>query len=1798
MNPGLWIDETNAAAWAESCRKAILGWLAPLAGEGAEGLDSLQVGVFPPTQEDARRAFETNGDLRGRVRMDWAGESLEIETPMPFHGVFLSRRPESQKGFVSVWAPWLAEAPGFRVFRPTSQSKRGEVKWRAGLPGGKFAEATLSQMSKSEAANLERLPYFGSPGNYPEWLQPALAVCGLREAQGKAEDMPLAWQDLLTAHQADLSNPEHHTDQDDLEHRVLMTYPVWLKHRIAGELLKVAEAVKAGHLGKQMLSVLAGLREGSPGLAEEAWATVVARQALVADRLLWSIHCHQSADHADLIDPINPLDLVSRITRVKRIHLPASKLAEVAAEFRQNHPSFRGRLCPVESPESEQVGLTLQLAAGANVDFNGRIQPTTDPALQLGYGAGLIPFFAHNDGARNMMGAKNLRQAVPVRKRMRPAVETGGEATVEAFSAPLVEIGLCPDAKGGDGGFALGRDLLVAYLPWKGLNFEDAIVVGEQVVKEGLLDLAFHKTVRKAIKVGWMPADPVDNIVMQWSEGGLAKTGAELFGGSPIARFVWDGKGQAEPMEIHYDERTPAILKSIRFTRRTPWTGGILEYELETPVPVKPGDKLMGRHGNKGVVGAILPEADMPRLPDSLVLPAHLRNRPIDILLNPHGVISRMNLGQLIETHLGWVLHFGARKPEDLAKDEGTCPAPLARAFNELPDHAKIRKALKETGLDEYGRIKLRLPDGGETESPVVVGFQHIVRLKHVPEMKSQARQGGSDALYSARTGQAAHGRRLGGGQRLGEMEVWSLAAHQAETVLAEMLGLKSSAELVALWRPDEPVTLPKGFNGYRSALEDWLFALLIEMGEDDDGSIFFSLADPEKVLQYAGPWGAVTSARGLDAAPIARFRCLEGGDRPCGFHLLDGVQISFPTTADGKKKKENVLCLGDLLAHFLLQPAGKLLPCGEGYELPLTDMQTGQPTQSLLLEFQFVPGKDTLRAVVHPAPKNPPVNWPKELNEVRLYGRFGASVGNNWKAEDLVAEFQKEKGRKYSVGNMRVACSEHHSAPVKGVKPFGQTFKGTPGGLFDPIIFGNGLPKAEEEVSNRWGYIELPLEVAYPLHVFLTPSLQSGNQTKEVEKLLKKHGKSLGDLPMIQRIPVLPARFRLPARRGDEVVADEIDRRGYGPLIRLCAAYQKETDAAKRAKIATQIALQVESIFRMLLEALRHKTGLIRRHGLGRRVDRSARLVVTPNPSLPWDRAGVPATVLLELMGDIVAAWHKGRSMVEQEEHPLPAIPRISWQRPKENPEALQTATDVLNAFLEVHPDYVVLLNRQPSLHRDSFQAFHPVPLPPESGEVVQICPLACKGFAADFDGDEMVVHVPLGEAEQAEALSLLPSKNLFSMANEAPANVMAHFDQDFVLGTWWLGSDSIQGGLTTLRKALPGACCRKLIPASGKISKEDGIALLHHLAAEHPEQAATCIEEWMRLAFDACSRMGVSFGYYELLDLADSIAGGAKKLCATPREKSNNELQDLAVDALERVLSTPPSADKPGLHFAAMALSGARGREQVRQILAARGDLDPGSTGFERDEAKFFFPRTLVHGLTPEQACWAAMNARSSMCDKKLGTGYAGGLTRHLVSALWPYAIVSNDCGNGLADNERSPVSCNEKAGFCAKCYGKLPDGKLPDIGFPAGLVAAQSIGERGTQLSMQSFHAGTRKIDIHYVRSILGLGSKKHLGDFNFRAPGEVPSFVSKFQTAKAYEKLCPRHLEVLWKALSQVPSRVSRPTLPAVIEVRDAIDRMAYRDAGQTLAEALASGNRSSSHSPVAKVILGTFATSNH
>jgi len=1832
--------------------------------------DPFQLSLSLPDEAAAAAAWNGNHDLKGCVRIRHVlGLDIELPCFLPFDGVFISERTDDLRPLPIVWSSWLCEAPGVRIVIPASKRMRDEKirELRVGLPGGNFIRMVLGSPEQKELKKKEiGLGRFDAEeSKYPSWLFELIS--------GKPNAV---WNDVYVRAN-ELRSTIKESDQDDLAHRILMTFPLWLKYRAC----KVLLAALPMAVRKSMHEV------GGDACADQIFDAITKVAGRLGDRLVpLSVDARREArrrgdadDGFVFVEPNNPVDLAARLTRVKRLQMSRHAMEEIPAEFRQNHPSFNKRVCPVESPESELVGLSLQLAQGARVDKDGFIVEAGDESLAemgyrayLGWGAGLIPLFQHNDGTRNMMGSKNLRQALPPmkkEKREAPFIKSGGEAALMKFTERLTRIGICPDVADSHGEMAIGHDLLVAYMPWYGWNMEDAIVINSRVVEDKLFDVAVTKRVKKNIRPGWhieggtfknnvdiskVLGDANSSDDSYFERQGVVSKGKTIETGDGIVRLV-SPSGQ-HVTEIKYKDASPAKVIEINCDLpEQEGMSGTLEYVLEKHIPLRLGDKLMGRHGNKGVIGRIEDEDKMPRLPDDDRLPEGFRGRRIDIILNPHGVISRMNIGQLLETHLGWLAHAGKCKLSELMVP-GCKAAEIGIPEVGVIDHEKVQQKLAETGLDEQGRIRLYIPgEGSFTESPVVVGFEHIVRLKHIPELKSQARRGGSTSGYDSKTGQAVHGRVRGGGQRAGEMEVWALAGHQARCNLAEMLGGKADAVWARNWLPGKDADDSETEEGFPRQMKDWLFAVGIDMTRDGDGKIRFSLCTDAATIRKraGGERHEVKCGDGAAKVQTASFAC---GKKITKGKAKGKYEYEFPlkglyVTGGEEEEGTGKLRVGDVLSKIGYRIDGAMSETIDEntYTAKLISLKSGRSAGCLTVVFDdYSADKDWLKFHIFPGVgKNRP-KWPPSLEKICGYGRFSAKKDErergDAKGKNLSARYLKEcvikgrgkdeelNGEQHTIEDFNVTWPEKPTEQLFAVPPFGEAVRPATHGLFDELIFGSLKDVFVRARNEKWGYIELPIPVKFPFQAF--------GSEKEISARLAKIGVSDFTERTLEVIPVLPLRYRLPlmnCEMDDKLVAD-----GYRPLLAACKAYRRLEKVANpedvdKHKASLELAKQdisqaVEGLFFLLVGALKGKFGIVRRNGLGRRIDRSSRLVITPNPTLEWNQAAIPPSVLWELMGDKVLAWMKANgkdgdgAVMDILTGRVDLAEGWSWLRSCKDAKVLHLVAENLRAYLEApeNKETLLLLNRQPSLHKDSFQAFHPVVLESEDCEVFQLSPLCCKGLGADFDGDEMVGHYPVSDAAQKEAAEMLPDKNLLSSAS---GSSLAHFDQDFVMGSYWMSDfpDIVE----RLKAKLPGDCCHlqdfvKAMERGGHCGDKVGAELLRHICVDHPNDAIGFVSEWLRLALEACTRKGVSFGFYDLLDLtrksksqiAQDITPGViaeyfAKLVKgqngsddADKVKDPNELvQDAIVKELNALLDGGIKGDESGLHVAGMALSGARGKKQIRQLVGARGFLSPGTLGYDlpaNGYKQFWFEMPLTEGMDWETAFYAAMNARSSMCDKKLGTGHAGALTRKLVFALWPFKILDDDCGS--AESKRSVVTCRCNGGFCAKCYGKLPNGKWPSKGYPVGLIAAQSIGERGTQLSMQSFHTGTRAFDMRTVRKILSGIDEREEKDVNnktkivkvdyFTDIGQASAFVKRFKSQGAYSSIRDCHFELLWRVLFDN----EKHSLDGVIEAHDIITRLSYsRQAVNLLLAAMDNGEVEIDESPIAEVLFNNFAS---
>lgn len=1424
------------------------------------------------------------------------------------------------------------------------------------------------------------------------------------------------------------------------------------------------------------------------------------------------------------VRPNNAADLMAQICGVRRYVVSRTGAMGFPPAKRMNHPSYDGRICPVDTPESELVGISLQLARGARVDKDGLIHPAEGGKVldRISWGAALIPFSHHNDGVRDMMGAKNLRQATPVLKRERPAVRTGAERDLALKMAPLMRIGICPDSTDGKGETALGRDLLVAYLPWNGWNVDDAVVVSQDVVDRGLLSVLERKTFSR-------PILPKYRLVEQ---GGTHQLGV-IRRGEAIARF--EDKRTGAAFVVAYNDEADAKLTSLSFgsvdADAAPMVDGrvsrMLTYEIEREIPLGRGDKLMARHGNKGVVGKIERTDALPRLPDDARLPAEMRGKPIDILVNPHGVLSRMNPGQLLETHLGW-LFKAVGVSEDEVRVEGRSDE-IGAPEVDVVNFARVQELLEQSGLDRRGRIKLVLPDGNLTEYPIVVGYEHFVRLHHMPELKAQARAGGAGYAYNAVTQQPVQGRTCGGGQRLGEMEVWALHAYGADRVLEEMLGGKSDRDWSAAWREAAASEPPSGRDdasgedryGFPHLLKDWLRALCIDVKMDKETAQFRFLSDADELVRL------IEGERGIGRQVVALETCKEVevgrfGCKTCDW-MMDG---DYPRDAKG-----HVLKFGALLRTLGFDRAGSFRRVSNvNYVLELMGSD-GQPAGELDVQLEnYKPDAQTMNLVVSPSQTHPPRGWPDraDLKVLCLRAKPAATKQECKKynlsartltAKALLQEVLSGTGRRVE-DDFSVVCPHHRHDMLRLKQLRDVALERARGGLFDRAIF---------DGKDAWGYIRLPVAIDYPYWA-----------TENGRKDLKTF-----DGVKISVIPVLPLHYRRPVDRATLAVDREDISHSYLEILRVVQSFGPDGES-RSAKNIAKLQRAVADLFGMLGGKLEGKYGLLRHDGLGRRVDRSFRLVIAPNPELDWDQAGIPASILWEMLGDRISGGEtppagadgNGAGRIERQGG-------WTWHNGRQARDAYQR----VKVYLERHPEFVVVLNRQPSLHRDSMQAFHPVAMPPEDGEVLQLSPLCCEGFAADFDGDEMTGHVPVSASAQDDARKMLPSRNVRSVAT---GNCLAHLDRDLVTGLELMHRNP-EKYAAQLEAAGVDEGVRAVFADQTLAPGEAAQRVFEYLCEKRPDDAAILISKLSRVAFRACTAEGVSFGFFDLLHA----------------EVAQKELDNESGDWVVRNDMSP---------FAVMVNAGANGSRQIRQVVHERGKLDVGKDLPPVDIGGV----SLVDGMPWRAYFDAAQNARYSMSLKKVGVQKAGVLTRQLVLGMWDWTICRSDCG--CDETERSVLNCRccDGPGYahriCARCFGKLPNGREPEDGMPIGLIAAQSLGERGTQLSMRVFHAGSMEIDLDEVAGIMTGSQNQKMKN--------AEEFVKALRVG-AYAGIDRRYFELLWKVLQ------FRPDGKLSGKGDDPFTALARGSQMKTIRAYAHDGKRCSLRSPVARVFFDLF-----
>lgn len=1429
----------------------------------------------------------------------------------------------------------------------------------------------------------------------------------------------------------------------------------------------------------------------------------------------------------------------------------------VRPEARELHPSQRGLLCPLATPSGSEVGLVSHLALGASWSDEGLQARPLGPAAHLSPAVALVPFVSHDDGIRAGLGARMQGQALPLQHPEPPLVGTGLERAVAATTAdddPCVV----------DGELALGRNLRVAYLAWEGHNFEDAVVLSETAARKltAVVDRVYTCDVldndREELTADVPGTSKLERAALDFASG-LPRVGAQVRGGMALVGKV-DARRRGRLNTLSFtDQLAVALLGEAQLTGRSrnlllppgrdgeviavqvlgpqdatlpDGVGRQVRVTVRQTLPVQLGDKLAGRHGNKGVVGAILPDDAMPRL----------EGEPVEVLLNPLGVPSRLNPGQLLEVALGRAAlalgqqladsleggddaardrlleHLGTWDPEGAMALADASPQALRAGLRfacppfQGPAEARVGDLLALAGLARDGRAELIDPaTGAPFPQRVTTGVATVLRLEMLAAEKAHARSWGP---YDRRTGQPVKGRARGGGQRLGEMEVAVLHAHGAHHLLQEALTLKSDAHR----------------GGRRLA---------------------------RRLLRGQVPapvWGGTS------------FRLFQTTLQAMGLVLETELDL-VPGRVDRTRELRGVA--------LRLATSREIAKWSKGAVNPRADRWGGQPVpprDGLHGEVIFGPLRDWTCRCPRAEPKLPDPSRP-------ACPRCG-----------VLACASSERSRRFG----------HLDLPRPVLHPW--AWRSVPGRRALCEALGLDRQALEDLVAHRRWVVTEAGGADWPRgrpvdRPSLIAALDAGATVQAGVPALVA---LLADGPLdvrtlsLDRLPVLPAGLRHPTElRDGRLVSEDLDAH-YTWVIRQARRLAVLPDpppdapAPARARALARLAaawgglqLAVDALIdngalpeheqrrapgprrrplRALFDRIQGKQGLLRRDLGGRRVDYSARAVIVPGPELGLDQVGLPRQL----------AWQLYRPFVTANLDQVPDDAILG--------EVLADPSSLASRHLQdAVAQRPVVVNRQPSLHRHSVLALEVALV---DGLALRLHPLVCAGLNADFDGDEMSVHLPLTPGAVAECRErLLPSRNQRLPANGAYAYGPTH---EAVQGWRWLVTRDPDAGWADLRALLPDGVLFE--PEALTKASLDGL-LGTVLEQAGPQASAQLAVDLMRVGFDAATRGGLSFALDHLPDWPGTPAAIARARAIGPAGSEawadawrDTERQVQA--GLRQLLEGDPTNP-----LALMLQGGARGSwNQLLQLAGlrglmwdARGHLIPVAVA-----------DSLRSGVPPDGHFASAHGARKGLIDTGLNTGLTGHFYARLLAVSQPLVVAERRCG--LPRGRRGVLACQAAGGPCADCYGTDPSTGAPVLpGTPIGALAAQAVGERATQLTLRTFHGGGAQ-EHDLIQGLTGLIRR-------FGTDGVAPYAGAPEAWVAACEGLLlaqgitldTRHLQVLARCLFSGGEAIGLGT--AIGRLPGFLARASAGGARAVLARAALQGEADALLEPRAQVITG-------
>ena len=1141
------------------------------------------------------------------------------------------------------------------------------------------------------------------------------------------------------------------------------------------------------------------------------------------------------------------------------------------------------------------------------------------------------------------------------------------------------------------------------------------------------------------------------------------------YGSTEYTAYIKDFRLKEEQLEKEFNQEIDNLVKGDELPV------GVL-YKIQIFIAyhhkIQSGDKIAGRHGNKGVIAKILHPADMPYLADG---------SNIDIILTSLGISSRMNLGQILETHLGWASYNLGRKitsflnqlhelqKQDQHNKQDTTTntigelrnfvgeiykdspikqkleqqedsefvktvsqlkkgIPFASPAFDSPSLQEIERLLKLAGCDSTGQEYLYDGLTGQRfDNKVTVGIMYILQLHHLVTKKMHARSTGTYTLVSQ---QPLGGRSMGGGQRFGEMERWALQGYGAAYTIREMLTSKSDSatgrvrvfeEMIKGYQIFDQPGLPESFRVLISEIEaigfkisrlvkqpDGEFEVQDNASEDAFDALKITLAGPDQII--------AESQGEVEKSETVHYSNMKADPHGLSSEVIFGPTRNYRCLCGryNKMKYAGIICevckVQVTSAHVRRTRTGHITLASPVAHIWFTKIAPNRlaivlnmstaDINSILIFEKYV--------VINPGISPYEVGTlltENEYEETKIHyahSEFSAETGAV-ALEQMLKNLDLEAEISLTREILKTTNSLKQMRRLKILKSF-----------------------QENNIRPEWMMIRvlrvLPADLR-PVIMLQTGRFASSDVTELYRSVINRNNR----LKKFLAIPSVPKI----------IIRHE--------LLMLQAAVWALFDNSKQARPIT--STNGKRVLKSLSESFKGKTGRFRYNLLGKRVDYSGRSVIVSGPHLQFSQCGLPRNMALELFKPMVLARLEIRGFAS-------TLHMAKLLYEKKRPE-------VWSILEEVTREHQVLLNRAPTLFKLGIQAFDIVLT---NSNAIELHPLTCAAFNADYDGDTMAVFLPLCIEAQIEARMLMMST--YGLLNPSNGSIIAKPKHDMVLGIYastliesnseyrdnqlfpnkqsaekaflikqinittpikMLIKDKIYTttlGRLRLFEIMPEGIDFDLVncPIDSK-----GINNILHLIFKNygREILAEFLQNLMNLSFEAATYSGDSFGYKDLIIPTEKPALIAKARnqieeyeekhemgFITDRELRNKTLQtwsDFTDQVFEIMIESMKKLRNGKMNsIYKMAISGARGSNlQILQLCGTKGII----TKADGVCTAPIIP-SLTEGMTTGDYINACQGSRKGLADTALKTATSGYFTRRLISGAQDCVIAENDC------------------------------------------------------------------------------------------------------------------------------------------------------------------------------------------